>query len=517
MTNHDLKKLSTDQALDLVARLIDEARDKKSKAGTDAAFNLLEELEKSDRAINSEQFVLLHYFRANAYDNRCFEVGETQSWNWDLPNTQNQILELRKAIRHEGFCELPNIRQCQILTNLGNLLNTIGRFIEAIESWDRAIALIPNFAMALGNKGFGLKHYAKSVYDLGHAGILIMAAHESLDAATDKNAFYESPESDTIKERFALERDYSSQLVDLTAAKEIYKKDYKLGRSNAERTYRSWVLHNRLFINPLNDCGAATISAQDIVTLPSIRTSLLSSSYKPPAIFGFYNQMKQELASARYLLFEGLHSDGPHFSDKNNLLYNTLDYPSYSLATEKIRSAYKISYSLFDKIAFFINHYFNVGCPERQVNFRSIWYEHKGSPPGTLRAIFDNRSNWPLRGLYWLSKDLFDNEIRTFTEPDAEALADIRNHLEHKYLQIHEDWGLYASTVDGDTLKDDLGYHLSRSEFEDKTLRILKLARAALIYLSLAVHHEEKQQDTESGNELIAASAMDIWRDEWKT
>ncbi|WP_425313793.1 LA2681 family HEPN domain-containing protein [Pseudovibrio exalbescens] len=41
------------------------------------------------------------------------------------------------------------------------------------------------------------------------------------------------------------------------------------------------------------------------------------------------------------------------------------------------------------------------------------------------------------------------------------------------------------------------GYHISQNEFEVKTLRVLKLARSALIYLSLAVYREEQMRHTD--------------------
>lgn len=55
-----------------------------------------------------------------------------------------------------------------------------------------------------------------------------------------------------------------------------------------------------------------------------------------------------------------------------------------------------------------------------------------------LRPIFVTSENWPLRGLYWLSKDFFDEAIKETTEPDSGALAEIRNQLEHKYLKVHQ-------------------------------------------------------------------------------
>src|SRR5207245_1998729 len=106
-------------------------------------------------------------------------------------------------------------------------------------------------------------------------------------------------------------------------------------------------------------------------------TEIASGGLVPPVI-GFFNQIKQEFVSARYLYYEGLRSKGPHFSDRDVLLYNTLDYPVYSLATEKLRAAFRLAYSLFDKISFFLNHYLQLGHNPNKVSFRGVWCEPKG-------------------------------------------------------------------------------------------------------------------------------------------
>jgi hypothetical protein len=114
--------------------------------------------------------------------------------------------------------------------------------------------------------------------------------------------------------------------------------------------------------------------------------------------------MKQEFVSARWLLYEGLNARTTHFSDRQVTLYNTLDYPSYGLGVERLKAAYRIAYSLLDKIAFFLNDYAKLNINERQIYFRTIWYENcdRNNP---IRPIFEQSKNWPLRGLFWLSKD----------------------------------------------------------------------------------------------------------------
>jgi hypothetical protein len=228
--------------------------------------------------------------------------------------------------------------------------------------------------------------------------------------------------------------------------------------------------------------------------------------------------MKQEFVSARYLCYEGVNGDRPHYSDREVLLYNTLDYPSYSIAVEKMRTAFRIAYSLLDKIAYFLNTYLALGHKPNKVSFRSVWYETKGSERRPLLQHFSVCKNWPLRGLFWLSKDIFEDDFRLVTEPDAQALKDVRDHLEHKYLQLHEGWAVDAFST-GDDEKSQavqIGLHLSRNDFAVRTLRVLKLVRAALIYLSLAVHREEWQRRRGQKEGLVMPMFLDTWQDSWK-
>jgi hypothetical protein len=243
--------------------------------------------------------------------------------------------------------------------------------------------------------------------------------------------------------------------------------------------------------------------------LPSLRAPI---SVLPPPYIGFFNQMKQEFVSARFSYYEGITAQGVHFSDRDVLLYNTLEYPAYCLAVERIRMAYRVAYSLLDKIGFFINSYFNVGYKPNQVYFSKVWRDPPGNKP-KVSERFSKYENWPLRGLYWLSKDIYEEELQEVIEPDAQALKEVREHLEHKYLQVHQEWtgqkpsrGTEAFAI----------YALGREELAAKTLRVLKLVRAAMTYLSLAVHREEQERARSSGSGFIGSSTLDTWNDDWK-
>ena len=99
--------------------------------------------------------------------------------------------------------------------------------------------------------------------------------------------------------------------------------------------------------------------------------------------------------------------------------------------------------------------------------------------------MFKGRPNWALRGLYCLSSDLFDQAFKEVAEPDAANLAQLRQQVEHRFLSFQH------SVTQEDT---ETHRFSSVGEFENKTLRLLKMAREALIYVSLAMHREEELQ-----------------------
>lgn len=508
----DIAAMPDGQALDHAGSLIDASCHARSSTGFDRVFELLGDIQ--GRTLSSDLAALVHYFRANAWAGREQIRVQHDVWAWEQPEHQEQILALRSAVRHEGFNQIPNVRRCQILTNLASALNNIGRFVDAVEIWDRALRADATFGMARGNLGIGLLYYAGALYDRGQAAFMRIAAHDALEAASAADAFYESDGYESPRADFEKQRQDIAALGDITATREHFSSHrFSLGKSAGEKRYRTWCLANRLFINPLNDLGALPIAGRDVLTLPNITVPMAAAMADPPAIVGFFNQMKQEFVSARYLYYEGVHAGRVHFSDRGVQLYNTLDYPSYSLASEKIRMAFRMAYSLFDKIGFFINDYFALGIKPDRVSFRGLWYETKGSPPRPLLQRFTTYPNWPLRGLFWLSKDLFDDAFKSATEPEAAELSEIRNHLEHKYLQLHLE-SLDSSGPAG--VSEALRYSLTTDEFAARTLRLLKLARAALTYLSLAVHWEEKLRAQERQDKRAFELPLDTWPDEWK-
>lgn len=484
--------LSVGDALAHIAQLVDACQKPRHAPGIEKALQWCDELET--RGLDPVQLTTLEYFRSNAWDYKRPRYRQgSAARKWEQAALQEEILILRRARYGDGFEDAPVHLQCQILTNLGNQLSAAGRVVEALEPRRNAIAIEPRFWMARGTLGLSLTSYARVIHSDYHAAALFFAADRELTRTIEDAHAYPGFGHPEAAERFEREKVWIDAHVNLAEFSRQFSPDQgTLGKSRAERAYRAWCLNNCLFLNPINDGLACPAAAHDTLPLPDFVTKIR----EPPSLLGFFNQIKQEYVSARWVLYCGTHSSRPHFSDRDVALTNTLDYPAYGLGVEQVRTAYRVAYSLFDKIAFFMNVYFSLSIPLKQVSFGRVWKDKQG-PNGVLIKRFASSKNSVLRGLYWLSRDLLDLSFSQSTAPDAQALAEIRNQIEHRYLKVHEIFagkpGFQQKARD-DFLVDTLAYSIGRSDFENKALRLLKLSRAAIIHLTLAMDFEEKRR-----------------------
>lgn len=517
METKSVSNLEADEAIGLIGGLIDSAELLQKGKGIEHALDLVDQT-LEEKTLSNEQEARLYYFAGNAYsildqfDKSGGSGSEIWMQNWERPKIEPVILNYRRSVHHPGFKELPVPRKCQILTNLGNSLNSVGRSIDALQHYDRALAYLPSFSMARGNRGFASGLYAQTLYDEGHELIFLRFSHADLATASSGGS-YVSPDA---QERF---QKYKSQLESVLGGPDERCKipnlhGFELGDSPEERQYRRWCLENRLFLNPLNDSGAYPIAAQDVLHMPPIVTSIDTG----PKYHGAFNQIKQSFVSARFELYQGITADETHFSDRNVLLYNTLDYPAYSLSVEKVKLAFRSFYSLFDQIALLLNDYLGLGIPPRQTSFRRLWYQGQDPNQG-IRDDLNRRENRALQALFWLSKDLYEDreEFREALNPSARRLDEIRNRLEHRYLKVHD---MHLGEPESDTMKavryDELAESIDREDFELKALHLAFSARSALIYLSLAMHVENVMVRKDEMDGPTMPRRLDLWEDEWK-
>lgn len=494
MENTELLKLDTlvgisqDEQISIIGRIIDFCFSKKDQNGMLHAFKLAETIDYE--LLTQHNKINYHYNLSNGWhDIIAFNYNDRKYvWDFQQPELTNVIFHLRKAISIEGFETIELGRKLQVFTNLGNTLSQIGRFIEAQAAWNKAIELHPDFAMALANKGYGMKYYCDCLFDENHQKIFLNFTYYFLNEGLKRKGLLEVDSIDFFTSarnslNSAVPEKFRDKLPDLN--------DYPLGDEKDLVNYRKWCLNNTLYINPLNDLGNFNIASHDCLNLSSI----IFEGNEPPTYHTLYNQIKQEFGTARFMYYESIQGKNPHFSDKDIVILETNELAKYSYYLELLKISFRMAYSTFDKIAYLLNDYLELGIAEHEISFRKLWFEKTSkSQEKKLRTFFQNSENLSLRGLFWLSKDLFekDQEFDSVLEPEAQELSKIRNHLEHKGFKIVSDYFDYPSFYDREK---DISYCIKRKDFESKTLHLLKLSRAAIIYLSLAIYKEESGKD----------------------
>lgn len=477
-----LDNFTPEQAVSLIGIIFENGRELQNVEDIKIGIDLAKKQDLED--FSNDDKMIFHYNLANGWSylqQLTQPLNSKEFWNFELKELDEQIINLRLAL-HFSKNSSNNLKKCEILTNLGSLFGHIGRFSEAQLYWNLALKIDSTFAMAIGNIGFGLVHYSKILYDNGQQILFYQFGYKYLKNAINSN-IYEDAKNGFQNIIGLLESKFSKEfLLDIQDLK-----DFPIGDSNLEREYRNWCLDNYLFLNPLNDFIIENIAANDCLLLPSITLKY----NKTPVYQTIFNQIKQEFVSARYMLFEGINNRELHFSDKDNIQIDTLDYAVYSYNSEKTKTAFRLCYSILDKIGYLINDYLKLKIKPDRVTFRGLWtvYDKKNKTK-KLNDKIEETQNWAFRGLYWLSKDLYEKDLSFSNpiEPDAKKLALIRNFIEHKSFKIIEfgESGLFDNG---------LTYVIEREEFENKTLKLFKLIRASMIYLSLGINLEEKKKE----------------------
>lgn len=435
-------------------------------------------IEFNDFILEQEQ--AYHFNMANgwSYLHRINASEEHLEISEFLPEElESQIIHLRTALAISN--ELPaDTRKSEVLTNLGNLFNTIGRFSESLQYYREALLITPGFGQTLANYSNTVLGYARILYDGGQQLYFFKEAYNKLDDSLKAKLY------DETRNNVKMVREQIESLFNNNELQYDFKEgSFELGDTVEEITYRKWVLKNVLFLNPMNDVTTESIAAHDCLLLPS----LTSNDNTPEFYQILFNQIKQEYSTARYMFYESYHSSNPHYSDRGNLQLDFSKGINYSLAVEKLKTTFKICYSIFDKIAYLLNDYLELEWSLNSVSFRRIWYSNrKGSGVSVLDKI-SATENWAFRGLFWLNKDFYEKSVPYLTsiEPESRELADIRNFMEHKSFNI------ISNSMEIPIENLDKSYWIKREDLEQKTLALMQKVRAAMIYLSLGINIEE--------------------------
>lgn len=385
------------------------------------------------------------------------------------------------------------------LTNLGTLYDQVGRPLEGLSAYERALAIDPRFGMAIGNKAvtigvlsfitrYPISHliHAHQLYQqaLAHPESLIEAGGDGpLETFRQHDAAIVQYLTD-IGRADRLERDLRHEPYDDSS------------QSDFAQFYTRFCLRHDLYLNTHLVDRTAHASVGDEIIPPLVTPFGTGGGDERVADVMFrLNEIIESYITARMALAQSQYvcEDFSTISEQTTLV-NLLDYSASNIYVGHLKAAYKEAFSALDKIAILLNRYLGLGIPEDRCYYRTVWYEHDADgtpsqPRVVAQAIRDQGAR--LFGLYLLHHEL------------GGKYADIRNVLTHRYLRVYK-------AVQGPK-----GTYL----FEDltsTTIEVLYKVKCAIVYVSLFIH--DKEQRSGHGARLTATMPLnadqhlDLWR-----
>ncbi|MGM0833532.1 MAG: LA2681 family HEPN domain-containing protein [Pseudomonadota bacterium] len=369
--------------------------------------------------------------------------------------TEKYRLEARQlfykaAIDAEAF---PDIRS-QSFTNLGNLLWSSYRWVEAYDFYSQALEENPKNAVA-SSGALKMLRYALGQGlgdpDLVKAEIEHLAAHVYLNI-------------DTIH-AYSGEYGVNGIMGEITNISPV-KKRYRQVQADS---YESFVVKNNLTLSPAIYSHSHNSEYWDNLNVLSV-TSFSGSEADVPEVFAMVNVLKSDYTLARQIFFYACNN---HFNETAN--YNdTLDYANYGINESAITLAQRSALDILDKIAVASLSYLQVSGA-RGASMKNAWF--KKPEKGQKTRKFDpkieeeiEKGNTALLALTEISRDLSNKQGFLSKKKSS------RNSSTHRFTVLHDmgitqQKGVYGCVE-----------HFDLEEFTRESLHTLKLTRAAVVY-----------------------------------
>ncbi|WP_299951925.1 LA2681 family HEPN domain-containing protein [uncultured Modestobacter sp.] len=360
--------------------------------------------------------------------------------------------------------------QTQARTNLGNMLSTSGRWLEAFEEYAEAVHLDSTNGNAAGNAALSL--YRAIQAGLGPTGHLA-AVYAEYRAIAQANR---SRTVELAGEAAALRWD---------ELPEIPTRGH-LAHANSDKPYAQWVAQERLALTAVMHGLGSDNARFDDASIESV------ISYRDkegmPEVFAAANVLKGDYLAARRTVYQGLQmlEEGDqgrrlHPSDTGTYA-DTLDYAVYGESVSLVTLGARAALDVLDKIAVATNQYLDTGDDAGAVTYRKYWFE-KGSkvaPWRGLHAKFLGEPDQVIGRLVALAELADDLEEGGLYE-DGQA---VRNRSTHRLVR--------AKLFDAEGITNTALTTLDVDVLGAASIQSLRVARAAILYFHALVGTRER-------------------------
>ena len=365
------------------------------------------------------------------------------------------------------------------LTDHGNSFDIVGRYLDALDCYERALKLDSSFGMAAGNRGITLLNVASLMG--GHESHILLQAASDLDIAIGDQDGVVRCGGQSALETFKRRR--GGLLVTEDSHQSTTEPSPQLGDLHLD-----WCLRNQLFLHISPDCINAGSETLDAVTFRNFRLSLSDDTVLDRAneIVDAFNTIKQDYIAARYLVWLAAAEDSPIQGQAKTITKRTSFWDSLNYAYWGVRpgigiQALKTTLDTLDTIAAFVHLYLRSGRGVRDIEFRTLPYANrlkKKLAPSLAEALKLPEQNRGLAALLDLSAEL-----------EEQSTSPLRRLVQHRHAATHR---FFSVHIEGAPDSSDWIERLSWPELLEESLASLRITRRAILYVAQMIHIHEK-------------------------
>ena len=395
-------------------------------------------------------------------------------------NKRSHLHEARRLFNLVAEDEDADIElRLKALTDCGNSFDIVGRYLNALGCYERALKLDSTFGMASGNRGVTLLNVAPLMG--GHESHVLLQAAADLDAAISDQERVLRCGGQSALDAFKRLRDALSVSGDLHH--NAPEPSPQLGDPHLD-----WCLSHQLFLHISPDCISAGSKTLDAVTFREFRLSLADDAVLNRAneVIDGFNAIKQDYTAARYLVWLAAAKDSPIQGQAKTItrrtsFWDTLTYADWGVRPGIGVQAFKVALDTLDTIAAFVHLYLRSGRGVRNIDFRTLPYTDRSKKklaPSLAEALKPPEQNRGLAALLDISAGLDEQSTSPLTR-----LVKRRHAATHRFFSVH-----------GEGAPDSSNWieRLSWPELIEESLEALQIARGAILYLAHMIHIHEK-------------------------
>ena len=231
--------------------------------------------------------------------------------------------------------------------------------------------------------------------------------------------------------------------------------------------FRQWCINENLTLNIHGMyCSCIANERDNLTLLEGVISSQSILQHEQ-----YLNRIKAEFSLIRVLYYESKFTDTSKFDFES--CYSELnDQEIINIRSEKLRTCFRLCFSLLDKLAIFLCQYFSFKI-EKNTAFNNFWHKNK--------SALENKTNFALIAINSLIYDLNEDKgqfgfYKTW-----------RNALEHHILFLVPD--------SFELSNDSTHTYVKINEFENSLLNLLQFTRSAIFSTVFAIVEDLRQKE----------------------